>query len=382
MSIAKLKSLGRNLGLLVASTMLSLLLAEWTVKTFYPQQLAVWYSMEDGMVIHPPGLTTYLAEFKREVRFNSMGMRDREHVRKKDGTIRILVFGDSFMEALQVNFEDSFPSLLESGLRQALRRDVEVVNCAVSGWGQDDQLAYLTRYARELEPDLILAAMTLHNDVLDNMEEQFHALVDDRLVPKPVNRIPPSELRILRVKGFLASRSHLWQLLRKLKSLGEIRIAGRALNTHVFQLMRRNGETNELRRGWKVTFELFKAMREAGQGMNAETAIMLIPLRLQLEDDALEKFRVSAGMSMDEIAVEKPQQVMKAFGQAANIEVIDLLPAFRRWTVERRASGKGASLHLNEGHWNVSGHALAARVVVDELVRRRIVRDDKPAGTR
>src|SRR5437660_8152582 len=152
-------------------------------------------------------------------------------------TTRIFVFVNSIMEALQVAFEDSFPSLLESGLRKALHRNVEVINCAVSGWGQDDQLAYLQKYGRALEPDLILVAMTLHNDVSDNMKEQFHTFAYDKLILKPVAHRSVSELKILHVKDFFASHSHLVQLLRKVKTLGEIRKLATALDEHVMQLI-------------------------------------------------------------------------------------------------------------------------------------------------
>jgi len=369
MSITNLKSLVKNLGLFVASTMLSLLVAEWSVRTLYPQQLAVWHTTEDGLVIHPPGLITYLTEFKQEIRFNAIGMRDRDHAKKKQkDTTRILVFGDSFMEALQVAFEDSFPSLLESGLHETLHRNVEVINCAVSGWGQDDQLAYLEKYGRALEPDLILVAMTLHNDVSDNMKEQFHTLAYDKLILKPVAHRSVSELKILHVKDFLASHSHLVQLLRKVKTLGEIRKLATALDGHVMQLIGRNEETEELKRGWKLTFELFKGIREMGKSMGAETAIMLIPLRLQLHDGSLDHFRTSGGMSTDDVAIDKPQQAMRTFGREANIEIIDLLPTLRRWTVENKAS-----LHLPEGHWNEKGHRLAADTIIKEIVEKRLV---------
>lgn len=371
MSISNLKSLSRNIGLIVISTVLSLLLAEWAVRTVYPQQLAVWHTMEDWMVIHPPGLTTYLTEFNQEVRFNAIGMRDRDHERKEgEDTIRVLVFGDSFMEALQVAFEDSFPSLLESGLREALHRNVEVINCAVSGWGQDSQLAYLEKYGRVFKPDLILVAMTLHNDVSDNMKEQFYTFADHKLIPKLAASMSVSEQRILHIKDFFASHSHLWQLMRKWKSLGEIRNSATALDKHVMQLIGKNEETEELKREWKVTFELFKRIHEVGKSMGAETAIMLIPLKIQLQDDSLDEFRTFVGMSKDDVAIEKPQQAMRAFGHEAHIEIIDLLPALRKWTVEHRTSENRTSLHLQEGHWNVNGHSLAAKIAVEELVRK------------
>ncbi len=148
------------------------------------------------------------------------------------------------------------------------------------------------------------------------------------------------------------------------------------------QLIGRNEETEELKRGWKLTFELFKGIREVGKTMGAETAIMLIPLKLQLQDDSLDDFRASFGMSMDDVAIEKPQQAMRTFGREANIKIIDLLPTLRRWTVEHRTSGNKASLHLQEGHWNVKGHILAAKIAADELIRQRIVRDDGPVEPR
>jgi len=158
--------------IVVVSTCLSLLGVELALRQFYPQQLGVWYNTRDKMVIHPPNLKVYLSPFNQEVRFNSFGMRDREHtVDKEEGTFRILLLGDSFMEALQVPFVESFPKLLETRLQHSMPQVVEVINSAVSGWATDDQLAYLTRYGVKYKPDLILVAMTIHNDLQENMEK-------------------------------------------------------------------------------------------------------------------------------------------------------------------------------------------------------------------
>jgi hypothetical protein len=374
MPIARSKNLRRNLALLATSTLLSLLLAEALVRIVYPQQLAVWHTMRDGLVIHPPGLVTYLTEFKQEARFNAFGMRDQEHAtRKPKGAARILVLGDSFMEALQVAFEDSFPSLVESGLRDKLNRNIEVINCAVSGWGQDDQLAYLRKNGRAFEPDLILVAMTLHNDVLDNLRERFHTLTDGKLSQKPVARLSESEFRILQLKGFFASHSHLWQLLRKLKTRRETRTLAAALDKHVAYLIGKNEEPKDLERGWTLTFALFKEIRDVAESMGARTAIMLIPLKLQLQEDALANFRAVAGISAGDLAIDKPQQAMRVFGHKAQIEIIDLLPDLRHWAIAHGASESKASLHLQEGHWNEIGHRLAASIAVKAIIERRLV---------
>ena len=75
------------------------------------------------------------------------------------------------MEALQIPFEASFPSLLERALEGKTPRRVEVVNASVSGWGTDDELQYLTTHGMQWKPDLVVVAMTLHNDISDNLRK-------------------------------------------------------------------------------------------------------------------------------------------------------------------------------------------------------------------
>jgi len=158
------KALWQN-GLLISlSCGVSLLVAEAIVATWFPQNLGTWGMTRNGITSHVPNLSVYLPKFKQEISINSHGMRDREHaVAKEPGTIRILVLGDSFMEANQVAFKDSFPSLLEAKLKSEASGQVEVINAGVSGWGTDDELTYLTRYGFRFHPDLVLVGMTLHN---------------------------------------------------------------------------------------------------------------------------------------------------------------------------------------------------------------------------
>ena len=67
----------------------------------------------------------YLGEFGTHVQTNSNGFRGREHdVGKKDGGLQILLLGDSFMEALQVEFQDAFPSLLERQLTTIMKTEL------------------------------------------------------------------------------------------------------------------------------------------------------------------------------------------------------------------------------------------------------------------
>ena len=101
-----------------------------------------------GWVLQPN--TTYvnqLPEGTVTVTYNSQGWRDLEHeVEKPEGVFRILVLGDSFMEALQVEYEESLAGWIERESVSTFGAETAVRNAAVGGW---DPPQYLIR-ARQL----------------------------------------------------------------------------------------------------------------------------------------------------------------------------------------------------------------------------------------
>ncbi len=89
---------------------------------------------------------------------NSLGFVDREPMLPKDDdTFRIVIIGDSYVEAVQVDMQDKFSVLLETRLRQRFPdRPIDVVAMGIAGTGQVNQLAYLETYAELLRPVLWL----------------------------------------------------------------------------------------------------------------------------------------------------------------------------------------------------------------------------------
>lgn len=324
------------------------------------------------MSAHWPNTTKYLPQFRQEIRINSLGMRDREHkVEKQEGVFRILLLGDSFMEAYQVRFEDSFPNLLEGFLSKRMAFPVEVINASVSGWGTDHQLTYLLRYGTELRPDLILVAMTLHNDVSDNLLEEFHSIKDRRLYEQPRQEIPLSHFVILQLKGFLARNLHIFQLIRRYLSLREAKEAGITLDEHVANLISIS-PNDQMHLGWDMTHQLFEKTNTVAEGIGARLVICLLPLGIQVSDERLSQFVRSQGLDIKKVSLEKPQQVMKEWGRRTGIEIIDLLPGFRKWI----ESSQRVVFLQNDGHWNEAGHRLAALIVSKEFISRKLVTQD------
>lgn len=363
-----MKRLLFNIILLSLSTSLCLVVVEVGLRLFYPQNLSLSYQTRDGLRILRPNHRGVFrgVETTELYQTNSFGMRDREHsIEKPSHVYRILVLGDSFMEALQVPYEQSFPYLLGKRLKEIDNKDVEVINAAVSGWGTDQELTYLERLGSQLEPDLILIAMTLTNDLNDNLAEEFHTFDDGILRARPAQQIPPSAYRIWQMKALLGAHSHFYQLIRLWWHSRGIELGGQQLSAQVAALLKPL-PSDRIDRGWQLTFALLRRIRDVGQTVRAKTAIVLIPISLQVNPAGLDEFLEQHQLSRASVELDRPQRLMKAFGEQEKIEVIDLLPAFRR-----RDSPCGPELVLKrDGHWTTCGHEVAVQSVTEALVTR------------
>jgi hypothetical protein len=350
--------------LLLGSVIFALLVGEGIIRAVQPQELGNWTYTRDGLTLHLPNMSQFSSRFGHEIVTNSAGMRDHEHdLNKPPGVYRILVLGDSFMEANQVKFEDAFVSVLGQRLKEGASRPVEVINASVSGWGTDDELAYLTRYGIRFHPDLVLVGMTLHNDVQDNLMEEFHSYANGDLRERPAEEMPLADFALLQVKEFLASRSHLYQMLLRAKRSSWIRNEEKRLNTHVAGLLAKE-QTASIKRGWNMTRLLFRKMKQRSAEIGAPLVVFLIPLRMQISDRNLQGFLDGHDMTRDQIILDQPQRTMMQIGTVEGIMVMDLLTGFRRQ--EKMAPDR---LYLEEeGHWTAAGHRLAADLVADQLI--------------
>ncbi|MEZ6184786.1 MAG: SGNH/GDSL hydrolase family protein [Planctomycetota bacterium] len=83
--------------------------------------------------------------------------------------LEVLVVGDSMAFGKGVQDDETFPYALEAHLAEALGRPVRVYNAGVSSYGQIEELATLEELVPVLEPDVVLLAFTVANDVTDDL---------------------------------------------------------------------------------------------------------------------------------------------------------------------------------------------------------------------
>jgi lysophospholipase L1-like esterase len=139
--------------------------AQLTQKGLYILDSAAGYVMGPNLCIR---LRTN--EYDQVLRTNSRGMVGPEvPTSKAPGEFRIVVLGDSYTVGGQVPYEQTFPAVLEQELRGSGFSNVRVVNAGVGGYSTFNEAGLLRDDLGWLQPDLVVVAAFLGNDVGENV---------------------------------------------------------------------------------------------------------------------------------------------------------------------------------------------------------------------
>lgn len=163
------RKLAINVFLVVASVTITLFVTEIGLRLFGMAYCTGNWDRNDRVLgtVFIPGAQGVYKSVNGQVLIdiNSLGLRDEEFsLEKPKGEKRILVLGDSFVEALQVPLDQTFVKLLED---MFLPDKVRVINGGHSGYGQAEQLLFWRHKGRQLAPDLVVLFFYA-NDIIDN----------------------------------------------------------------------------------------------------------------------------------------------------------------------------------------------------------------------
>lgn len=148
--------------------------AEWTNLTAYGPRVnsvahAYMYDV-DGNVV-----------YDNVIEYNGKGYRGPEVAYEKpDDVYRILIIGDSFVEAIQVPYEQTFQAQLQERLstHNTPERRYEVVAMGRTGWGTVHETVFYQVEGYKYNADLVVL-MFFINDVADNFPRFFYPNVND-----------------------------------------------------------------------------------------------------------------------------------------------------------------------------------------------------------
>jgi hypothetical protein len=402
------RSLSANLLLAALSTVVALLAAEVALRAFVPHvrgsHLHPTRVLRDdfltdgrlgqhhellGWTIRPNVTVTHRGrEFKHSITTNSRGLRDDEVAYERTpGERRILILGDSFMMGDGVERRDLFADRLESTLR-----NTEVVNAGVSGYGTDQELLYYLTEGKKYGADVVLLALTLDNDFLNNSRPKQYGLAKPYYVPvgeglqlrgTPVPQSPLQQSASLPdsltrspfpVHDFLDGSSALYaalfNLLARIPALRQRWEAGGLLyaRENVFY----SGQVGILSTklsadqadAWRITLQLLGIWQAEVRRQGSQPVLFLIPSHIQVYPEVWRRVVAEYDLQTADFDPDYPNRRLREFGQAIGLAVIDPTPDFRA------AVTSGRDLYYKQNpHWNREGHALAAEVVARELGR-------------
>ena len=157
-----------NLLLVFVSTFLTLFVLElFLVFIDYGRPHLSRWDIDGGVRHFESQSGYYVKESKQIITINSQGIRvpnDKKNyqysLKKPNDTFRILIFGDSMAEGLQVTFYERFSYVMENELNNCQykpKEKIEIINFGLSGTGQARQFEMQQGFAKEYETDIILA---------------------------------------------------------------------------------------------------------------------------------------------------------------------------------------------------------------------------------
>jgi hypothetical protein len=359
----RLRAIAANLALLGLALLVALLVGEFTVRLVAPQQLIqirpdIWQPIDSLGWVNRPNVRTTINTGERAVRLftDADGLRVGPEGRR-DAPTRVLLIGDSFVQALQVDYEQTFGALLEAGLTARLGRPVAAWNAGVDGW---DPPQYLVRARQLLDRyrfDLLVVAIYLGNDVVVRRNE---ALPPRQPAERHSLRLPRRLAWSQIVRGMLypindelETRSHLF-VLAKNGLRGLLLPAG--LTAEEFPFGLRRSEASSPR--WEVTTGICVDLATAAASRGVPALFVLIPEPYAVNPVSPEEISRAFRVDTSEIDLDQASRILGRALAQRSLATLQVLDSFRL----AHAGGIGLFGRVDR-HLTPEGHQLLARLV-------------------
>ena len=356
------EKLSINVLLVVASVTIALFFAEMGLRLFGMAYCTGNWDRNDRVLgtVFIPGARGIYQSVNGQVliEINSLGLRDEEFsVGKPKGEKRVLVLGDSYVEALQVPIEQTFLKLLEDKLSS---HNILVINGGHSGYGQAEQLLFWRLKGGKLSPDLVILFFSA-NDIIDNSIEldpwqkrPYFVLTEDGML-QLVNRSPdPSRLKI-----FLGEHFYLYHF---------VRIRGGVIRNYLYTLF----EKPDLK--VRIVEEAHASPQQSSKSNNASankdpfskawriTAELLQQLDQEIKKSGADFLVVNTGLPA--VSEEKTyfSEILAAICRANNIYFLDL-----QKVIDEEYAETGRAFFTN--HYSPYGHEVVAKSLYGVIIQ-------------
>jgi hypothetical protein len=302
-----------------------------------------------------------IADQAVHIQFNALGFRDLEHAWPKQGRRRVVVIGDSFCEAVQVNLEETFWKRLEARLDPSRW---EVINLGVGDFGTAQELLALKNFGLEYQPDVVILEIFPLNDICNNTRELYGLCKskNDRYRPYFVESNGSLRLTSAQpVRNALRRHSVTWGLLEHALLSDEeapaVPPAYREVDPLIATYLADDLQPPDTAAGWRVTEQLITSTAALARDHGAVFIALVAPFEAAVGEhwnDFANAFPTARRPER-----EYPENRLQRLFTREKIPSVMLLEPF---THER-----GRVLPYIDGHLNRPGHQLAADLLYAKL---------------
>lgn len=385
---------------MIAATLAALLAVEVGLRTvggvFHDR-----FTMPDpnrGWVLRP-GFSGWMAdENTLWVSINRDGLRDRERtLDPADGTLRVAMLGDSYVQGLNVPLEQTLPAQLETSLSQCLAgssQGAEVINFGVSGYGTAQALLTFRHHAAKYRPQVVMLAFYTGNDIFSNHralnptayaeQSPYFTLNGDQLELDTSFRAelesPADHPWWRRLRIWAADRVRVAQLLYE--TWGWVRplvvrtqeddAPGDPALEDLGDEIYRSPTLPVIEDAWRVTEALLLELAREVRATGAEFWIVTLANRVQIDPRASERQELMASLGVEHLFY--PDRRIRAFAERQGIPVITLAERLAADTAESGVhlnGGYNARAPLGSGHLNEAGNRAAAELISESFCASR-----------
>lgn len=337
-----------------------------------------------GSRLQPQFSALFTKEGRAYVQTTRDGRRDREYTTQKSSdTFRIAVLGDSYAEALQVELDETFWSVLQRELQlcEAMKnRKLEVLNFGVSGFGTAQELQMLEHYVWDYQPDVVLVAFLTGNDISDNSHQlsanpvrPFYSIENDELKLDESFRQHPTFIAADstwgRTKTALINRSRILQLMRETwtRSRSNTPATNQNLPTEMgLDAIYSPPKSKDWNDAWAVTERILQQMHHVTRERGAQLAVVTLTNAIQVEPITEKRQQLQKAAGLDHLFYADLR--IAEFGKNNGFPVFTLAPEMQAAAERSQTYFHGfENTQLGTGHWNRAGHQIAGELLAQKM---------------
>jgi len=264
-------------------------------------------------------------------------------IKKAKNTNRIIILGDSFTEAVQVDMNKNYCSFLRE-LFDKRGKNYEIINAGISDYSPKLEYLYLREKLVHFDPDHIVLQL-FANDVYD--DHKYRKMKEENL-NLPVRR------------SFVYNHSKLYHYFLRQKAKLMKKIAAPKKedpDIGLFFFIKKGNEALK-RKMWRATEDYLLKMKKIADTKGIGLTIFTIPMEAQIS--LPQNMSPASQFYFKETPTNDFDNAVEGFCKRNNIDFIDMPAVFR--------DNKKMNLYYSQdGHLTKTGHKLVAETIFEHI---------------